>query len=99
MPLTLFGAGSMVIAALHLPDCALPAGHASGASWAARDAGVNKPTMIGGGVAADNLREALLTSNAVIDSISLSRKGIDSNDPLCLNAVLCRRFMDQARDA
>ena len=124
MPLTLFGAGSMVIAALHLPDCALPAAYDSGANRAAktgadgqivfgssimdmpvlrivaaRDAGVKKPTMIGGGVAADNLREALLKSNAVIDSNSLSRKGIDSDDPLRLNAVLCRRFMDQARDA
>ena len=36
MPLTLFGAGSSVMAALHLPDCALPAAYDSGANRSAK---------------------------------------------------------------
>ena len=99
MPLTLFGAGSTAIAALHPPDRAPSVAHASGANWAARDAGVKKPTLIGGGVTADNLRESPLTGDGVIDSGSRSRKGIDSDDPLRMNADPCGRFMDQARDA
>ena len=99
MPLTLFGAGSTVIATPHLPDCAPSASHALAANWAAKDAGVKKLTLIGGGGTADNLREALLTGDGVIDSGSQSRKGIDSDDPLRMNADPCRRFMDQARNA
>ena len=99
MPLTLHGAGSAVIAALHLPDRALSVAPASGANWAAGDAGVKKPTLIGGGVTADNLREALLTGDDVIASSSQSRKGIDPDDPLRMNADPCRRLMDHARHA
>ena len=89
MPLTLIGAVSTVIATPHPPDRALSAAHASGANWAARDAGVKKPTLIGGGVTADNLREALPTGEGAIDS----------DDSLRMSFDLCRRFMDQARDA
>ncbi|MCY4459722.1 MAG: hypothetical protein OXC26_04880 [Albidovulum sp.] len=46
-------------------------------------------TLIGGGVTADNLREALPTGEGAIDS----------DDSLRMSADLCRRFMDQARDA
>lgn len=99
MPLNMFGASSTVIATLHLPDSALSVAHASGANWAARDAGVKKPTLIGGGVTADNLREVLPTGDGAIASGSRSRKGIDSDDPLRMNADPCRRLMDQARDA
>ena len=124
MPLTLFGAGSSVIAALHLPDCALPAAHVSAANRAAkteadglivigsslldmlvlriaaaRGAGVKKPTLIGGGVTADNPIEERLTSVGVIDSDLRLQNGVDFDDPIRLNACRRRRFMDQARDA
>ena len=99
MPLTQFGAGSTVIATPHLPDCAPSASHALAANWAAKDAGVKKLTLIGGGVTEDNLREALLTGDGVIDSSPQSRKGIDSDDPPRMSADPCRCFMDQARDA
>ena len=99
MPLTLLGAGSTVIAALHLPDRAPSVAHASGANWAAADAGVKKPTLIGGGATADNLSEALLTGDGIIASSSQSRRGIDPDDPLRMNADPCRRLMDRARHA
>ena len=99
MPLTLFGAGSTAIAALHMPDRALSVAHALGANWTAGDAGMTQPTLIGGGVTADNLRELLLTGDYVIGSSSRSRKSIDSDDPLRMNADPCRRFMDHARGA
>ena len=99
MPLTLFGAGSTVIATSHVPDCTPSIALASGANWAVRDAGVKKLTLIGGGGTADNLCAALLTGDGVIDSSPQSRKGIDSDDPLRMSADPCRRFMDQARNA
>ena len=89
MPLTLIGAGSTVIATLHPSDRVLSVAHASGANWAARDAGVKKPTFIGGGVTADKLREPLPTGEGATHS----------DDSLRMSADLCRRFMDQARDA
>ena len=99
MPLTMFGAGSSVIIALHVPDCVLSVAHAPVANRAAKDKGVKRPTLMGGGVTADNLRRALPTSDGVIDSNSHLRKGIDSDDALHLNADLRRCFMDQARAA
>lgn len=124
MSLTMFGAGSSVTVALHLPYCAQSVALAPGVNRAAktgadgltiigsgpldlpvlrmatpRNEDVKKPTLIGGEVAADSLREALLTSDGVIDSSSQLRKGIGSDDPLRLNANLRRRFMVQARDA
>ena len=99
MPLTLFEAGSTAIAALHMPDRALSVAHSLGANWTAGDAGETKPPLIGGGVAADNLRELQLTGDYVIGSSSRSCKSIDSDGPLRMNADPCRRFMDHARDA
>ena len=99
MPLTLLGAGSTVVAALHLPDRALAVAHASGGNWAAGHAGVKKPTSIGGGVTADILREAPQTGDGVIASSSQSRRDVDSDDPLRMNADPCRCLMDRAGDA
>ena len=65
----------------------------------AMDEGVKNPTLIGGGVAAGNLREALLTSDGVIDSGSQLRRGIDSDDQFRLGTDRRRRFMDQGRGA
>ena len=63
----------------------------------ARKAGVDRPILVGGGVDAGNVREALAAAGGVIVSTSLMRKDAAPRDPLRWDLDLARRFMDCAR--
>jgi membrane complex biogenesis BtpA family protein len=58
-----------------------------------------RPILIGGGVTADNVTEALTAASGVIVSSALMRKGAAEEDLIQWDADLCRWFMDAARAA
>lgn len=64
---------------------------------AVREAGLRRPILIGGGVTAANVGEALAAGDGVIVSTALMRRGAGEDDLVRWDADLCRRFMDAAR--
>lgn len=66
---------------------------------ALRDRGLSLPILIGGGVTASNIGEALACCEGVVISSSLMRKGIAADDPIRWDADACARFMDAVRGA
>jgi len=64
---------------------------------AARDAGVRRPILLGGGVTQDNVAEALAAADGAIVSTSLMRDDGGASDPLRWDADKTRRFMDRVR--
>lgn len=64
---------------------------------AVRAAGVRRPILIGGGVTADNVAEALAASDGVIVSTALMRRDAAEDDLVRWDHDLCARFMDAAR--
>lgn len=61
---------------------------------AARNAGIERPLLIGGGVDIGNVRQALAMADGVIVSRALMR---DGNGPLRWDDARARRLMDVAR--
>jgi predicted TIM-barrel enzyme len=66
---------------------------------AVRQAGVRRPILIGGGVTAANVAEALGASDGVVVSTALMRVDAGPEDLIRWDADRCRRFMDTARAA
>ncbi|MEO1103869.1 MAG: BtpA/SgcQ family protein [Pseudomonadota bacterium] len=64
---------------------------------AVRAAGIKRPILIGGGVTADNVGEALRAAEGVVVSSALMRRTASEDDLLRWDADACRRFMDAAR--
>lgn len=64
---------------------------------AVREKVSTKPILIGGGVTASNVREALSCSDGLIVSSALMRKGADPDDLAQWDSDLSRRFMDAVR--
>lgn len=64
---------------------------------AVRAHGVKRPILIGGGVTAANVGQALRAGQGVVVSTALMRKGAGADDLLLWDADLCHRFMDAAR--
>jgi predicted TIM-barrel enzyme len=64
---------------------------------AARAAGVRCPIMIGGGIDATNVGEALAVSDGVIVSTSLMRRDAPADALQRWDSDRCRRLMDAAR--
>ncbi|MEM8854849.1 MAG: BtpA/SgcQ family protein [Pseudomonadota bacterium] len=63
---------------------------------AVRAAGIKRPLLIGGGVTADNVAEALGASDGVVVSSALMRKGAEADDLVRWDIDACRRFIDAA---
>lgn len=59
----------------------------------------DRPILIGGGVTAENVADALGAAEGVIVSSALMRKDADKDDLIRWDADLCKRFMDTARAA
>ncbi|WP_108661305.1 BtpA/SgcQ family protein [Acuticoccus kandeliae] len=66
---------------------------------AVRAAGIGRPLLIGGGVTAGNVGEALGASQGVIVSSALMRRDAGEDDLVRWDLDLSRRFMDAARAA
>jgi predicted TIM-barrel enzyme len=64
---------------------------------AVRDHRVTRPILIGGGVTAANVGQALGASQGVVVSTALMREAVGPDDLLLWDADLCHRFMDAAR--
>jgi len=64
---------------------------------AAREAGVVAPILLGGGVATENVREALGAADGVIVSTSLMRPDARAGDVLRWDIERAQRFMAAAR--
>ena len=64
---------------------------------AVRDAGVKRPVILGGGVMAQNVGEALLHADAVVVSTALMSKPSGRKSPVIWDIDICRQFMDAAR--
>ena len=64
---------------------------------AVREAGVGRPLLIGGGVTAANVGEALGAGDGVVVSSALMRRDAGEDDVVRWDGDLCRRFMDAAR--
>lgn len=79
----------------------------TGADWAdslarigrARESGIKRPILLGGGVTQGNVGEALKAADGVIVSTALMRKDAEAGDVLRWDADLTQRFMDGARAA
>jgi uncharacterized protein len=65
----------------------------------ARTSGIKRPVLIGGGVTAENVGQALGAAEGVIVSTALMRKGAGVQDVLRWDHDLADRFMDAARKA
>ncbi len=63
---------------------------------AVRARGIRHPVLIGGGVTAENVAEALAKTDGAVVSSALMRTGVGPDDLVRWNADLCRRFMDAA---
>ncbi|MGZ2257114.1 BtpA/SgcQ family protein [Roseobacter sp. A03A-229] len=66
---------------------------------AVRAEGIRRPILVGGGVTAENVAEALATADGAVISSALMRKGASPADLIRWDADLCRRFIDAARGA
>jgi predicted TIM-barrel enzyme len=66
---------------------------------AVRARGVRRPVLIGGGVTAGNVGQALGAAEGVVVSTALMRAGAGPDDLVQWDAGLCARFMDAARAA
>lgn len=66
---------------------------------AVRAHGIRRPILIGGSVTDTNVGAALESADGVVVSSALMRKNAASGDVLRWDLDLCRRFMDQAREA
>lgn len=64
---------------------------------AVRAAGIKRPILIGGGVTAGNVADALGASDGVVVSSALMRRETDAKDLVRWDIDMCRRFMDAAR--
>lgn len=64
---------------------------------AVRAAKLGRPLLIGGGVTAANVGEALRASDGVVVSTALMKKDAGEDDIVRWDEGLCRRFMDAAR--
>ncbi len=64
---------------------------------AVRAAGVGKPVILGGGVTALNVGEALANADGVVVSTALMSKPTERKGHEIWDSDLCRRFMDAAR--
>ena len=63
----------------------------------AKEAGVKRPIIIGGGVTSGNVRQALDVAQSVIVSTSLLRDGAAHDDMALWDGDKVRRFMDAAQ--
>ena len=63
----------------------------------ARDAGVNRPIIIGGGVTSHNIAEALAVADSVIVSTSLLRDGAAQDDMNLWDRDKVRRLVDASQ--
>ncbi|QBF32057.1 BtpA/SgcQ family protein [Thalassococcus sp. S3] len=57
---------------------------------------IRRPLLIGGGVTAENVAQALATADGAVVSSALMRTELDPNDLVRWDSDLCRRFMDAA---
>ena len=64
---------------------------------AVRQAVPGRPVLIGGGVTAANVSQALQASDGVVVSSALMRTDAGPDDPVRWDGDLCRRFMDAVR--
>lgn len=64
---------------------------------AVRAHGVQRPILIGGGVTAGNVAQALAAADGVVVSTALMLKSAGEDDLLRWDADLCARFMEAAR--
>lgn len=64
---------------------------------AARAAGVRRPILLGGGVTADNVQQALGAADGVVVSTALMRPGVASSELLRWDPDLTQRLMDRVR--
>lgn len=66
---------------------------------ALRHQGLSMPILIGGGVTAENVAQAMACCDGVVVSSSLMRKEIDANEKVRWDATACAQFMEAARAA